>query len=124
MGSPAGQGVVLIVDDDQAIRDTLRDALELEGYPVALAANGQEALQAVEHGAPALILLDMRMPVMDGWTFARELKQRGRAIPILVMTAAQSARKWAEEVGARDFVAKPFDLDDLLGKVENLYSAT
>jgi DNA-binding response OmpR family regulator len=60
------------------------------------------------------------MPVMDGWSFARELRAIGCHPPIVVMTAAQDARRWAREIGARDFLAKPFDLDDLLAKVGSL----
>jgi len=60
----------------------------------------------------------MRMPVLDGWGFARELAARGVKVPIVVMTAAQDARRWAEEIGAEGYVAKPFDLTDLLAAVE------
>ena len=111
---------ILVVDDDDAIRQTVAEILEIEGYRVAAAANGQEALERVGEVKPSLVLLDMRMPIMDGWGFARELRQRGIKLPILVMTAAQNARSLAEEIGADGYVAKPFDLDDLLGKVERL----
>jgi DNA-binding response OmpR family regulator len=60
----------------------------------------------------------MRMPVLDGWGFARELGARGMKVPIVVMTAAQDARRWADEIGADGYVAKPFDLTDLLAAVE------
>jgi CheY-like chemotaxis protein len=66
------------------------------------------------------VLLDMRMPIVDGWTFARELKARGLSIPTIVMTAAQDARRWAEEVEARGYLAKPFQLADLLAAVESI----
>jgi CheY-like chemotaxis protein len=114
---------ILVVDDDPAIRTTVSEILELEGYPVATASNGAEALEAVERVTPSLVLLDMRMPVLDGWGFARALRQRGIAMPILVMTAAQSARAWAEEIGAQGYLAKPFDLTDLLTAVERLRGA-
>ena len=62
----------------------------------------------------------MRMPVMDGWGFARALRERGIKLPILVMTAAQDARRWAQEIDAEGYLAKPFDLLDLLSAVERL----
>ena len=111
---------ILVVDDDESIRQTVSEILEVEGYRVAAAANGEEALARVEQSKPALVLLDMRMPVLDGWGFARVLRERGIRLPILVMTAAQNARSWAEEIGADGYVAKPFDLDELLSKVERL----
>lgn len=114
---------ILVVDDDDAIRQTVSEILDLEGYPVQTAANGAEALDVVARGQPSLILLDMRMPVMDGWGFARALDEKGIRLPILVMTAAQNARRWAEEIGADGFVAKPFDLNDLLAAVERLRGA-
>lgn len=115
---------ILIVDDDPAILATVAEFLDMEGYAVATAQNGAEALDCVEHAAPALVLLDMRMPVLDGWGFTRELRQRGHTVPIVVMTAAQDTRRWAEEVGAAGYVAKPFDLIDLLTTVEGVYGST
>jgi two-component system, chemotaxis family, chemotaxis protein CheY len=109
---------VLVVDDEIAIREVIADALQLEGYPVATAANGLEALHVVERERPSVVLLDMRMPLLDGWGFARELRSRGIQLPIVVLTAAQNARRWAEEIGAATFLAKPFDLNDLLDVVE------
>jgi two-component system chemotaxis response regulator CheY len=113
---------ILVVDDDDSIRSTVSEILNLEGYPVETAADGAEALRAVERSRPALVVLDMRMPVLDGWGFAQELKARGIRLPILVMTAAQNARHWAQEIGADGYVAKPFDLMDLLNAVERLTS--
>ncbi|MFN8557432.1 MAG: response regulator [Dehalococcoidia bacterium] len=110
----------ILVDDDSSIRETVAAILDMEGYPVVTASNGLEALRMVEDAPPALVLLDMRMPVMDGWGFTRELQTRGIQLPVLVMTAAQNARRWAAEVGAAGFVAKPFDLSDLLDAVERL----
>ena len=114
------QSPILVVDDDPSILTTISEVLDLEGYPVQTAINGAEALQAVERVRPSLVLLDMRMPVLDGWGFARALQERGLKLPILVMTAAQSARRWAEEIGADGHIAKPFDLPDLLDAVERL----
>src|SRR3712207_9185350 len=77
--------------------------------------------RAVERERPAVVVLDMRMPVLDGWGFARALQARQIRLPILVMTAAQNARRWAEEIGADAYLAKPFDLTDLLSAVERLH---
>jgi CheY-like chemotaxis protein len=74
----------------------------------------------VERTRPSLVLLDMRMPVLDGWGFAAALKARGVTLPILVMTAAQNARAWAEEIGAQGVVAKPFEVPHLLDAGERL----
>jgi two-component system chemotaxis response regulator CheY len=115
---------ILVVDDDQSILDTVTEILEFEGYTVETATNGQEALQSIEQSVPALILLDMRMPVLDGWGFARKLKERGVSLPILVMTAAQDARRWAQEIDADGHLAKPFELMDLLSSVENLIGSS
>jgi two-component system chemotaxis response regulator CheY len=114
-------GTILVVDDDPSIRATISEILRMEGYPVEVAANGAEALTTVERSRPGLVLLDMRMPVLDGWGFARGLRERGVDLPILVMTAAQNARRWAEEIGADGYLAKPFDIDDLLDAVERRY---
>ena len=92
---------ILIIDDDPAIRTTVADILESEGYTVATAINGADGLQSLDRVDPALVLLDMRMPILDGWGFARALRSRGVQIPILVMTAAQDARRWAHEINAR-----------------------
>lgn len=114
---------ILVIDDDNAIRMTIADVLEAEGYPVATAVNGADGLVVLEQVKPALVLLDMRMPVLDGWGFARTLQERGIKVPIVVLTAAQDARRWAREINAADVVAKPFDLIDLLDAVERLYTA-
>ncbi|MBI4507650.1 MAG: response regulator [Chloroflexi bacterium] len=111
---------ILVVDDDYAIRTTVADILALEGYAVEVATNGVEALTVVDRVRPSLVLLDMRMPVLDGWGFTRALRERGVNVPILVMTAAVNARRWAEEVGADGYLAKPFELAALLSAVKRL----
>jgi two-component system chemotaxis response regulator CheY len=118
------QQPILIVDDDLSIRTTITEILELEGYPVETATNGLEALSAVERSRPSLVLLDMRMPVLDGWGVARALAERGIELPIVVMTAAQDARRWAQDIGAAGHVAKPFDLDELLRVVSRVRGAS
>lgn len=109
------QQPILLVDDDEVILSAMEILLADEGYSVIVANNGKEALARIEAQAPCLILLDMRMPVMDGWTFA-DLYRRspGPHAPIIVMTAAHDSRTRAEEIKADDFIAKPFDIDHLL----------
>jgi two-component system, chemotaxis family, chemotaxis protein CheY len=114
------RSAVLVVDDDPAILATVAEYLDLEGVPVETAANGREALSKVDGAPPAVVLLDMRMPVMDGWSFVDELRRRGYDVPILVMTAAHDATDWAAEIGAVGCVAKPFEVDDLLEAVQRL----
>jgi CheY-like chemotaxis protein len=119
--SPASPGPfhILIVDDDVSIRTALVAFLEDEGYSVEAATNGAEALRCIARRRPTLVLLDMRMPIMDGWDFAAELRARGLDIPLVVMTAARDARRWAEEISATAYVAKPFDLAELLSKLDD-----
>lgn len=109
---------VLIVDDDLTIVDIVRETLEFENIPVMTASNGREALECVEKVRPSVVLLDMRMPVMDGWQFASNARARGLKLSIVVMTAAHDAGKWAKEIGATDYLEKPFDLENLLAVVE------
>jgi CheY-like chemotaxis protein len=115
-------GRVLVVDDEPDIRATVTAMLESEGYDVVQATNGAEALRAMELEPPDIVLLDMRMPVLDGWGFAAELRRRGHEVPIVVMTAARDAAHWASEIAASAFVAKPFGFDDLINAVEEARS--
>lgn len=110
-------GPILVVDDDEAILDVVADVLRFEGYPVETAMDGAAALDAVARRRPSLVLLDMRMPLLDGWGFARTLQERGIELPILVMTAARDAAGWAREIGATGYLAKPFDISELLEAV-------
>lgn len=110
---------VLVVDDEPAIRNVLRSLLELEGYEVHTAANGLEALSALEASDARLVLLDLVMPEMDGAEFLRELERTGQRerTAIIIMTAVGGAEQRAAEIGANDFVDKPFDVEKLLAKV-------
>ena len=109
---------ILVVDDDPTILATVSETLDLEGYPVVTATNGAEALAAVERDRPSVVLLDMRMPVLDGWGFVHALRERGISLTVVVMTAAADARRWAREIGAQGVLPKPFELDDLLAAVQ------
>jgi urea transport system substrate-binding protein len=106
-----------VVEDDTSILDLVLQILRAEGYPAVGAKNGVEGLVEVDRIAPSLILLDMRMPRMDGWEFAAALRKRGIASPVVVMTAAENAKRWADEVGAQGYVEKPFEFGELLDSV-------
>ena len=113
------QARILVVDDDTSIRGFVEMALDSEGYAVSTATNGAQALQVTDQLRPDLILLDMRMPVMDGWEFAHAYQSRpGPHAPIVVVTAAADARERAKQIHAVDFLAKPFDFDDLVRIVQ------
>ena len=112
---------VLVVEDDPDLAALLEMILVDAGYGVRTAGDGAQALERVAEGMPAVILLDMRMPVMNGWEFAREFRARhGRAAPIVVVTAAENAQLRAQEIGAEDWLEKPFDLDAVLAAVARL----
>lgn len=112
-------GDVLVVEDDPDVADVLLQVLGLAGYACRCAANGLEALEAAAEQLPALVLLDMLMPVMDGWQCGRELRARyGDSLAIVVTTAAEHARRCGDDIGADDVLAKPFDIGDLLTIVD------
>ena len=121
-GEQAGARV-LVVDDDASILDTVTAILSAEGYQVVAANSGEEAMTLLRSWHPTLVLLDMRMPIMDGWAVARAMREGGSKVPIVVMTAAENARRWADEIGAAGHLAKPFGLDELLRCVEEHGSA-
>jgi CheY-like chemotaxis protein len=109
---------VLVVEDDDDIRSFVTAVLEDAGYRVLPAANGLEALQRVERESPEAILLDMKMPVMDGWAFVAQYRAKSpRQAPIIVMTAAHEATERAREVAATDVLSKPFDIEELLASL-------
>lgn len=106
---------MLIVEDDDDLRDLLAAMLEEEGFRVDTARHGREALERASRRMPDVILLDMKMPVMDGWTFAMEFEHRyGRSVPIVVMTAAEHAARRALEIGAAGWISKPFRCEQLV----------
>ena len=110
---------VLVVEDDVDLLGMVEMLLDGAGYRVMTAREGQEALDQIGQRMPDEILLDMKMPGMDGWEFAREFRARyDRRAPIIVLTAAEDARRRAEEIGAEDYLAKPFEIDALLAVVE------
>jgi CheY-like chemotaxis protein len=115
---------VLVVEDDEDILEMVSSILQLEGYIARGAKNGYEALKKVKkHGLPDLILLDMMMPVMDGWKFAAEFNaEYDHQAPIVVMTAAGDAKQRAEDIQANGVLPKPFTIDLLLSVIEKFVS--
>ena len=99
------------------IQRALQLALEAFDFPVVLAANGEEGLDAIGRQRPSLVLLDMKMPKMDGRTFVEQLPARGFDPPIVVMTTRMDAARTAQELGAAGYLAKPFDLQELLAVI-------
>ena len=113
------QRTVLVVDDDDDLREAITDLLLLRGYHVTKAANGHEALDCIAAGMPDVILLDMKMPVMNGWEFARAFREaHDSEAPIVVVTAADDARRRAEEIRADGWLGKPFESVELYATVE------
>jgi two-component system, chemotaxis family, chemotaxis protein CheY len=113
--------LVLVVDDDPDILEALSEILEAEGFEVRRAKNGLEALERLGPTAPDLVLLDLMMPVMDGWEFAQKMRQKdeyGR-VPIIVLSADRNVGNKAKEIGAVGHLAKPFELNDLLDMVRS-----
>ncbi len=108
----------MVVDDDESILELVQMTLEFEGYEVVMAKDGKEALDLLASITPALILLDMQMPDMDGWKFAEEYRQASRErIPLVVMTAGKAASETAAQIQADGYIAKPFDIEDLIDAV-------
>jgi two-component system chemotaxis response regulator CheY len=109
--------VILVVDDDPDILEALSEILEAEGFEIRRARNGKEALERLEPDPPRLILLDLMMPVMDGWEFAQRMRQKPQAIssiPLIVLSADRNVGSKASDIGAVGHLAKPFELNDLL----------
>lgn len=114
-----GKPRVLAVDDDPAIREFLELMLISEGYEVATASNGAAAIAMLNHNRFNVILLDMKMPIMDGWEFLAQYRLRpGDKAPIVVLTAAQDDARRAAEAGADAYIPKPFAIDSVLRAIE------
>jgi two-component system, OmpR family, response regulator MprA len=114
---------ILVVDDERAVRESLRRALELEGYDIELAADGREALERLEAGAqPDALILDVLMPGVDGLEVSRRLRRTGSRLPILMLTARDAVenRVAGLDAGADDYVTKPFALEELLARIRAL----
>jgi two-component system, OmpR family, response regulator MprA len=114
---------ILVVDDERAVRDSLRRALELEGYQVELAADGAEAIERLTtDGGPDAVVLDVLMPGIDGIEVCRYIRRTGSSLPVLMLTARDAVgdRVAGLDAGADDYVVKPFALEELLARVRAL----
>lgn len=110
---------ILVIDDDPAIRMTVVDILIDEGYHVRSAPSGLAGLAAIDEQLPALILLDMRMPGLDGLGVVRALSERAIVVPLIIMTAATD-RLWGQAISGATLLEKPFELTDLLTAVQRI----
>ena len=117
---------ILVVDDERAVRDSLKRALELEGYAVGLAADGGEALEKVESEPPDAVILDVLMPGTDGLEVSRMLRSSGNRVPVLMLTARAEVgdRVAGLDAGADDYLTKPFALEELLARLRALLRRT
>ena len=127
MGAQNKAVKILVVDDERAVRESLRRALELEGYEIELAADGQEALYRLDSDAqPDALVLDVLMPGVDGLEVARTIRRSGNRVPILMLTARTQVEDRVEglDAGADDYVTKPFALEELLARLRALLRRT
>jgi two-component system response regulator MprA len=118
---------ILVVDDERAVRDSLRRALELQGYQVDLAADGAEALAQLEsNGLPDAVVLDILMPGLDGLEVCRRIREQGSEVPVLMLTARDAVgdRVAGLDAGADDYLVKPFALEELLARIRALLRRT
>ena len=116
------EAAILVVDDDAPIRRMLDRTLSAEGYAVETAADGGEALAAVERSTPDLLVLDVGLPGVDGLAVSRRLRAKGLAVPVLLLTARDSVpdRVAGLDAGADDYLVKPFATEELLARVRAL----
>ena len=115
-----GKDMILVVEDDRALRDGLAMNLRLQGYEVLTAAEGEEGMRMAFDARPALIVLDIMMPGWSGLDILEELRKRGRGVPVLMLSArGKTPDKVAGlKLGADDYMTKPFDLPELLARIE------
>ncbi len=117
---------ILVVDDDRAVRESLRRSLSFNGYSVELAQDGREALDLIASDRPDAVVLDVMMPRLDGLEVCRQLRSTGDDLPILVLTARDSVseRVAGLDAGADDYLPKPFALEELLARMRALLRRT
>jgi len=116
--------LVLLVDDDERVRELVRVTLELEGYSVSEAGSAEEGMEAIERRKPDLILLDVMMPHVDGWEMLRRIQERygAGAIPVVMFSGKvdEESEREAASRGAHGFVGKPFDLQQLVEQTKQI----
>ena len=113
---------VLVVDDDDATRAAEHAVLTEDGFRVIEARDGEEALRAIQQDPPALVVLDVHMPGVDGPSFARSLRMALRRVPLVILTAAGDPRREADRCNAEAYLAKPFDAGELVRVVRRFSS--
>ncbi len=114
---------VLVVDDDAVLAATIAEVLGSEGFSTRTAENGLEALHELERDQPEVVLLDMRMPVLDGWGVARVLGSRRDAVKLIVMTEREDVARCADQVHADGYLPKPFGIVELVSEIRRLSAA-
>lgn len=116
---------ILVVDDEDALRNVLSSELQSEGYSVASAADGDEAIAIVQQNTFDLVLLDIKMPRVDGFEVLRFIKERYPSTKVIMLTGFADLKNAIEskKLGAEDFVSKPYDLVDLLTTIERVLSS-
>ena len=115
---------ILIAEDEAELLFTVKSRLEFEGFAVTTVGDGEEALKKVQEDRPDLILLDIMMPKLNGYQVCRELKSNPetKEIPVALVTAKtqETDKFWGKDVGANDYITKPFDMDALLEKIRGI----
>ena len=111
---------ILVVEDDQPLARLMEALLESAGYHVRSVGDGESALEVVDAERPALVLLDLTLPRLDGWEVLDRLRERADAPPVILFTGHHAASQRATSAGAAAAILKPFDVDDLLATVERL----
>ncbi|RJP29964.1 MAG: response regulator [Candidatus Omnitrophota bacterium] len=113
---------ILVVDDEKELAESMIDLLEFEGYTTVLAGTGEDALESIAHSLPDLVVLDIKLPGIDGIEVLRRLKQEHPALPVIIVSASsqKGTREQAQDFGADGVLLKPFDQDELLQLIKTL----
>jgi excisionase family DNA binding protein len=124
-GATKAGPLILLVDDDERVRELVRVNLEFEGYTVREAGSAEDGLAAIDDARPDLILLDVMMPQVDGWEMLRRVQERHGmgAIPVVMFSGQVDTHEQARERGAQGFVGKPFDLQQLIDQTKQILPA-